>query len=45
MADCKDIYEYLEDSYDKEKFNNKLTVRIEDLGFTKDINGMMHLLI
>jgi len=37
VADCKDIYEYLEDSYDEEKFDYKLTVKIEDIGFTKDV--------
>jgi DNA helicase-2/ATP-dependent DNA helicase PcrA len=37
IADCKDIYEYLEQQFDESKFGNKLTVKMEDLGFSKDI--------
>ena len=37
IADCKDIYEYLEQQFNESKFGNKLTVKIEDLGYTKNI--------
>jgi DNA helicase-2/ATP-dependent DNA helicase PcrA len=37
IADCKDIYEYLENQFNESKFGNKLTVKMEDLGFSKDI--------
>jgi superfamily I DNA/RNA helicase len=36
IADCKDIYEYLEQQFDESKFGNKMTVKMEDLGFSKD---------
>jgi hypothetical protein len=31
MADCKDIYEYLDDSFNEKKFENKNLIRIEDI--------------
>jgi len=34
VADCKDIYEYLDDTFNEKKFENKSSIRIEDLGFT-----------
>ena len=37
IADCKDIHEYLEQQFNESKFGNKLTVKIEDLGYTKNI--------
>ena len=37
IADCKDIYEYLEQQFNESKFGNKLTVKIEDLGYAKNI--------
>ena len=37
IADCKDIYEYLEQQFNESKFGNKLTVKIENLGYTKNI--------
>jgi len=37
IADCKDIYEYLDDTFDEKKFGNKTYVRIEDLGFTPGV--------
>jgi DNA helicase-2/ATP-dependent DNA helicase PcrA len=37
VVDCKDIYEYLEESFDEKKFKDKLTIKIEDLGFNKGI--------
>ena len=37
IADCKDIYEYLDDTFDENKFENKSFVKIEDLGFTPGV--------
>ena len=37
IADCKDIYEYLDDNFNEKKFENKSSVRIEDLGFTPGV--------
>lgn len=37
IADCKDIYEYLEQQFDESKFGNKLTVKMEDLGFDRGV--------
>jgi superfamily I DNA/RNA helicase len=37
IADCKDIYEYLDDTFDENKFGNKTYVKIEDLGFTPGV--------
>ena len=36
IADCKDIYEYLEDQFNEDNFKNKMTVTMNDLGFSKD---------
>jgi superfamily I DNA/RNA helicase len=36
IADCKDIYDYLADQFNEDKFKNKMTVKIDDLGFSKD---------
>jgi DNA helicase-2/ATP-dependent DNA helicase PcrA len=37
IADCKDIYEYLDQTFDDKKFENKTNVKIEDIGFSKDV--------
>ena len=37
IADCKDIYDYLQEPFDENKFKNKMTVRMEDLGFNNDV--------
>ena len=37
MADCKDIYEYMSDVFDDKKFENKISIKIEDLGFTPGV--------
>ena len=37
IADCKDIYDYLEEPFNENNFKNKMTVRIEDLGFNRDV--------
>ena len=37
IADCKDIYEYLDDTFNEKKFENKSSIRIEDLGFTPGV--------
>ena len=37
IADCKDLYDYLEENFNEDKFKNKLTVTIDDLGFNKDM--------
>jgi DNA helicase-2/ATP-dependent DNA helicase PcrA len=36
IADCKDIYEYLDESFNEKKFENKSSIRIEDLGYSKE---------
>jgi DNA helicase II / ATP-dependent DNA helicase PcrA len=37
VADCKDIYEYLEDNFNEKKFENKSSIKIEDIGFTPGV--------
>ena len=37
IADCRDIYDYLQEPFNENNFQNKMTVRIEDLGFNRDI--------
>ena len=37
IADCKDIYDYLEENFNEDKFKNKLTVTIDDLGFDRNV--------
>lgn len=36
IADVKDIYEYLEQSFNEEKFKNKVNLKMEDLGFDRN---------
>jgi len=36
IADCKDIYEYLDESFNEKKFENKSSIKIEDLGYSKE---------
>jgi superfamily I DNA/RNA helicase len=33
----KDIYDYLQEPFDENKFKNKMTVRMEDIGFNNDV--------
>jgi len=37
LADIKDIYSYLPDSFNEKKFKNKTTFIMDDLGYEKDL--------
>jgi DNA helicase-2/ATP-dependent DNA helicase PcrA len=37
IADIKDIYSYLSDSFDEKKFKNRSTLNIKDLGYSNDL--------
>ena len=37
IADCKDMYEYLDDTFNEKKFENKNSIKMEDLGFNPGI--------
>ena len=37
IADCKDLYEYLEGDFNEKKFENKNSIKIEDIGYSKEI--------
>jgi len=37
VADCKDLYEYLEGDFNEKKFENKNSIKIEDIGYSKEI--------
>jgi len=37
IADCKDIYEYLDQTFNEKKFENRSSVKIEDIGFSPGV--------
>jgi DNA helicase-2/ATP-dependent DNA helicase PcrA len=37
IADCKDLYEYLDGDFNEKKFENKNSIKIKDIGYDKEI--------